>query len=172
MKMGWLKIAAVPCAAFLVWTTLSGAATASTADGLDAFEHGRFADALKDLKPAAAHGDADAEYTLGKMYAAGTGVKKDPDKATEYFRKAAVQGHAKAQQSYGSALMLGDGVKQNMVDALKWFIISSRMGNAEAARYVSDVSKFMTQEMRVDARAKATEWIEAFEKKHDEQDSQ
>ena len=45
---------------------------------------------------AAKQNNADAQYALGKMYAAGDGVKKSRDRAFEYFKMAAEQKHAEA----------------------------------------------------------------------------
>jgi formylglycine-generating enzyme required for sulfatase activity len=47
-------------------------------------------------------GDAEAEYSLGKLYDAGTGVKQDKAAAQAWYRKAAEQGHPAALQTINS----------------------------------------------------------------------
>ncbi|CAN0509816.1 unnamed protein product, partial [Laminaria digitata] len=105
---------------------------ASAQKGIQAFQRGKYEEALKYLQPAADAGEASAMYALGQMYASGRGVAKDEKAATDLFLKAANLGDANAQQSLGSALMLGEGIEQDMVEALKWFILSARAGNKDA----------------------------------------
>ena len=50
---------------------------------------------------AAEQGQAEAQYTLGFMYAKGEGVPQDYAEAMKWFRKAAEQGHAEAQHNLG-----------------------------------------------------------------------
>ncbi|OJW67187.1 MAG: hypothetical protein BGO68_01325 [Candidatus Amoebophilus sp. 36-38] len=44
-------------------------------------------------------GDRDIQYTIGQMYEQGRGVKKDEDRAVEWYQKSANQGRADAQNS-------------------------------------------------------------------------
>ena len=134
---------------------------ASAQKGIDAFQRGKYDEAVKYLQPAAEAGDAGAMYVLGQMYASGRGIAKDEKAATELFLKAANLGDANAQQSLGSALMLGEGIEQDMVEALKWFIISGRAGNQEAVTYAQKVGRFMSRDMQREARHKALEWQKA-----------
>ena len=60
-------------------------------------QHGDYAAALKELRPAAEQGHADAQYSLGLMYAEGQGVPTDDTEVAKWFRKAAEQGMALAQ---------------------------------------------------------------------------
>lgn len=134
---------------------------ASAQKGIEAFQRGKYDEAVKYLQPAAEAGDAGAMYVLGQMYASGRGIAKDEKAATELFLKAANLGDANAQQSLGSALMLGEGIEQDMVEALKWFIISGRAGNQEAVTYAQKVGRFMSRDMQREARQKALEWQKA-----------
>jgi uncharacterized protein len=140
------------------------AAHATALKGTQAFQRGKYEDALKYLKPAADAGDAGAMYVLGQMYASGRGIKKDEKMATDYFLRSAELGNAAAQQSLGSALMLGEGIKQDMVEALKWFIISARAGNKGAQAYTKKVGGFLSRDMQREARMKALDWKTAREK--------
>ena len=60
----------------LLLTLLVGnpAFSADFQKGFDAADKGDFATALKEWKPLAEQGDADAQYYLGLMYAQGKGV--------------------------------------------------------------------------------------------------
>lgn len=140
-------------------------AHASAQKGIQAFQRGKYEEALKYLQPAADAGDPGAMYVLGQMYASGRGIAKDEKAASALFLKAAELGDANAQQSLGSALMLGEGIEQDMVEALKWFIISARAGNKDAASYTQKVGRFLSRDMQREARLKALEWQQAHGKK-------
>lgn len=73
-------------------------AVATTAQGVAAFQRGKYEDALKFLVPEAEKGDADAMFPLGQMHATGRGVEKDLTKSAEHFRNA-----AEPRQSGGAA---------------------------------------------------------------------
>lgn len=105
--------------AFLLALFTTHAAYASAQKGIQAFQHGKYKEALKYPQPAAEAVDAGAMYALGQMYASDRGIAKDEKAATDLFLKAANLGNADAQQSLGSALMLGEGIEQDMVEALK-----------------------------------------------------
>ena len=102
---------------------LLGAAEASGADfqkGLEAFEAGDYAVALRELRPLAKQGDAQAQYTLGAMYEKGQGVAQDDTQALKWYRKAAEQGHAQAQFLLGLMHEKGQGVVQVVAQGMKW----------------------------------------------------
>ena len=163
--MGRLRFIFALCALFACVQFIAVPAQASAQKGISAFQRGQYAEALKHLEPAAEKGDAAAMNALGQMYTSGSGVAKDLNKAAAFFLKAAELGNADAQQNLGSALMLGEGIEQDMVEALKWFIISARSGNSSAAAYGNNVGKFLSREMRSDARRKALDWKQKFDAK-------
>lgn len=138
---------------------------ASAQKGIQAFQRGKYEEALKYLQPAAEAGDASAMYVLGQMYASGRGIAKDEKAASDLFLKAANLGDPNAQQSLGSALMLGEGIEQDMVEALKWFIISARAGNKGAISYTQKVGRFLSRDMQREARQKALAWQKAHTEK-------
>ena len=72
--------------------------------GVDAWTAGDFAAAIQQWQPAAARGDADAQFNLGQAYRLGRGVPQDMVKAEELFGKAAAQGHPQASDNYGLLL--------------------------------------------------------------------
>ena len=67
------------------------------------------------------HGDANAEYELGRAYLWGLGVPQDYAQANSWFQNAADQGQAKAMYSIGNLYYYGDGVAQSYADALVWY---------------------------------------------------
>ena len=148
-----------------VTTASAPAVFASAQKGLNAFQRGKYEEALKHLEPAAEKGDAEALYVLDRMYGAGQGVPKDQKKAAELFKKAAEGGSPGAQQSLGSALMLGEGIETDMIEALKWFIVSARAGNKDANSYAGRIARFMTRQQRLEARKKTLAWQKAHDEK-------
>ena len=138
---------------------------ASGLKGIEAFQRGKYEEALKYLHPAAEAGDPSAMYVLGRMYASGRGIAKDENAATALFLKAANLGQPEAQHSLGSALMLGEGIDQDMVEALKWFIISGRAGNKASITYTKSIAKFLSLDMLREAKSKAQKWEKAQSEK-------
>lgn len=59
---------------------------------------------------AAAQGDAEAQYRLGLLYAAGDGVPKDVVQAIRWLRKAVDQGYVEAQRKLSEMYRAGDDV--------------------------------------------------------------
>lgn len=76
---------------------------------------------LKELKAKATHGDADAQYLLGRFHEFGIGVAQDPVRAASCYRKAAEQNLVKAQYSLGRLYAEGQGVPQDPAQAVQWY---------------------------------------------------
>ena len=64
---------------------------------------------------------AEAQYTVGYMYAHGEGLSKDDSKAALWLRKAADQGLPEAQQMMGIFFEQGRGVLLDFEQAANWF---------------------------------------------------
>ena len=119
---------------------LLGAAEASGADlqkGVEAYEAGDYAAALREFRPLAedgflSQGDAEAQFFLGQMYRQGRGVTQDYAQAVEWYRKAAEQGYAKAQYNLGFMYSKGRGVAQDDAQALAWTRKAAAQGLAMA----------------------------------------
>jgi TPR repeat protein len=69
--------------------------------GADAYKRGDYATALREWRPLAEQGDADAQARLGFLYYQRLGVPQDVAEAAKWFRKAAEQGLACAQYNLG-----------------------------------------------------------------------
>lgn len=107
-------------------------ALATLADGLDALKRRDYAAALKELRPLAEKGDAEAQYRMGLMYEYGAGVPADKAQMVAWLRKAATQGHPAAQCELGILYSLGEGLPHDDAQAVQWFRKSAEQGNATA----------------------------------------
>jgi uncharacterized protein len=110
----------------------SGAAHAGLNEGLEAVRKGDFATAVKELRPLADRGNAEAQYRVGLMYEFGRGYPADKAQGIVWFRKSADQGNAAAQQELGIIYATGDGVPKDDAQAVAWFQKAAKAGNAAA----------------------------------------
>ncbi len=88
--------------------------------GVEGYDRGDYATALKELKPLADQGLAEAQFQLGMMYQYGRGLPKDLGKAANWVRLAAEQGHTEAQTHLGLMYENGIGVPKNYEEAERW----------------------------------------------------
>ena len=100
--------------------------------GLTAFQSGDFATALKEWKPLAEQGHAEAQFNLGLMYDNGQGVPQDYKEAARLYRLASEQGLAEAQSNLGLMYKKGQGVPQDYKEAVRLFRLAAEQGDAEA----------------------------------------
>ena len=96
--------------------------------GVDAWQRGDFAVAVKEWRPAADQGDSDAQFNLGQAYRLGRGVPADLRIAQSWFQKAAAKGHEQAQANLG--LILYEGGKRR--EALPWIRKAADRGDPRA----------------------------------------
>ncbi len=87
---------------------------------------------LRYLKIGADAGYPNSEYTLGKLYAEGVGVEKDPRRAAELFLSASIKGFAKAQYNLGKIYRDGTGMKADSGLSLFWFAEAAERGHPRA----------------------------------------
>src|ERR1039457_4107361 len=88
--------------------------------------------ALESAQRAAAKGNAQALYDLGKRFARGDGVPQDYGKAAEFLRQAAERGYPFAENDLGAIYAKGYGVKQDYAEAAKWYRKAAEQGDALA----------------------------------------
>ena len=104
--------------------------------GLDeadaAYKAGDYATALREWRPLADRGDAQAQTSLGFMYAEGRGVAQNDRLAVAWYRKAAEQGFADAQTQLGVMYKNGQGVPQDDTQAVAWYRKAAEQGQARA----------------------------------------
>ena len=98
-------------------------------EGWAAYVRGDNASAIREWKPLAEAGHADAQGLLGTMYEEGRGVQPNDVEAAKWYRKAAEQGSADAQTDLGRFYMRGRGVPQDMNQALFWMRKGAAQGN-------------------------------------------
>lgn len=84
------------------------------------------------IKRAADGGDNYAAMVLGKAYAQGKGVKKDPVKAVLWWRKAADGDNTEAKYHLAMAYMEGKGVAKDLQKAGSWLKQAADEGSADA----------------------------------------
>jgi TPR repeat protein len=93
------------------------------------------------LEKAAAGGDPQALYTLGRALSESAGqAVADPVRAADLYRRAAEKGHALAGLRYGLALSEGNGIKRDPVAAQRWLIQAQENGMPEAALAMGDMA--------------------------------
>ena len=101
-------------------------------EGDVAYKRGDYVEALREFKQLATQGDAEAQYRLGFMYAAGQGMQQDPKEAVKWYRLAVAQGDDRAQFSLGNMYDQGHGVPQDSKQALKLYRLAALQGNVKA----------------------------------------
>lgn len=111
---------------------VSNTALAGYDEGLAAARQGDYAAALREWRPLASGGDANAQTMLGAMYESGKGVSQDHRAAVRWYRLAADQGNAIAQINLGMLYDSGRGVPQDYKEAAKWFRLAAEQGFARA----------------------------------------
>ncbi len=86
-KLAGLALIAAMCAGFTLG--LTAPAWAGMDEGVAAHKRGDYATALREFRPLAEQGVAEAQYNLGQMYRRGHGVPRDYAKAHLWFNLAA-----------------------------------------------------------------------------------
>jgi TPR repeat protein len=100
--------------------------------GLDAYNRGDFAAAMKEWQALAEQGEANSQYNMGLLYARGQGVSQDYKQALARYEKAAAQGVPAAEYNLGVMYANGQGVAANPEEAKKWFLKAEEKGVGEA----------------------------------------
>ena len=108
----------LPIAIVLLFGT---SAFADFATGVTAYKSGDFETALKEWRPLANQGYADAQWALASMYQYGDGVRQNYATAFKWYKLSAEQGNAIAQNSLGELYRQGQGVSQDRIRELMWF---------------------------------------------------
>ena len=114
---------------FLSLSWLPATSFAGFAEGVAAYNKGDFATALREWKPFADQGYANAQNNLGFMYKNGQGVVQDFKEAVRWYRLAADQGDANGQANLGRMYDKGEGVAQDFKEALRLYRLAAGQGN-------------------------------------------
>ena len=102
------------------------------AKGLQAFEAGDFAAAVKEWKPLAESGDSSAQNSMGNLYYNGQGVPQNNAEAFRWYRLSAQQGNVDGQGNLGWMFEYGLGVAQDFSRAAKWYKRAADQGDGWA----------------------------------------
>jgi len=128
------------------------------------FKKGNGKEAVAFFRKAAEQGDAEAQNSLGVMYAKGEEVVQSDTEAAKWYKKAAEQGLATAQFNLGVMYQKGEGVFQSDTEAIKWHKKAAEQGNAEAQKNFDVLSDLLEKEAKAKVKVKAKEYndIEKF----------
>ncbi len=126
--------AVLPSVVVTLLLLLGSPAWADYEGGMDAYQKGDYATALKEFRPLGDRGHAKAQYNLGLMYARALGVPLDYGLAAQWLERAAKQGLAPAQSNLAVLYVAGRGVPQDYNAAAGWFERAADQGLA-AAQY-------------------------------------
>jgi len=127
--------------------------------GEEANKQGDYATALKEWRPLAEQGDAEAQFIMGGMYNLGQGVPQDDKEAVRWYRLAAAQGYAYAQSLMGQMYDLGLGVPQDDVQAHMWLSLAAAQGIENARKARDILAARMTPAQIAEAQRLAREWM-------------
>ena len=148
--------------------------------GLRWYQQGQFEIAGKMWKPLAQDGDCDAQYALGLLYFNGLSVRKNREKAIEWWERAADQTQPQALNSLGVVYAhqrvpyttldcrKGCGKDRNLVKAYKWFGLAEEYGPPREVEFAQDSINRISIQMTEDEIMKAKSQIEGWAPKPSE----
>lgn len=120
-----ISLSAALCAAAMIMPVSQSfaqsqpaAASADVKRGVEAWEGGDYATAVKLWRPLAIKGDADAQFNLAQAYRFGRSVPLDMKAAEDWYRRAAAQGHLQAEDNLG-LIMFQNGDRQNAMPMIR-----------------------------------------------------
>lgn len=85
------------------------------------------------------YADADAQYSLARLYLDGQGVAKDPRQAARWFNLAAEKGHAPSQALLGHLLVTGQGVPRQSARGLMWLTLARDAASSAKDKWIVDL---------------------------------
>ncbi|MDC1290642.1 YHYH domain-containing protein [Candidatus Thioglobus sp.] len=100
--------------------------------GEEAYNSGDYETAIKHFDLLAAHGSANAQLYIGKMYERGVSFKKNDYWAHHWINKAAELGLPEAQYTLGYFYRNEVGVVKDLKQTVKWFKKAGKKGHAKA----------------------------------------
>lgn len=154
------KLAALATMAALVSCLSASAFSGTLQEGIAARDRADYASALDVFRQLAAAGNADGQFQLSLLYAAGKGVPGDSKQALYWLKEAAVHGHGPAQSNLGVAFNRGRGVPQNAIKAYAWLQIAAASGDRLAITNRDLVARKLTAVQLAQARALAQDCLQ------------
>ena len=131
---------ALASAACASWAgLLASAASAGPFEvGAAAEAKGDVAAAVSAYRTAADTGQAPAQFALGRLYAAGKGVPRDPALAGAWFHKAALQDNPGAEFELAAMIESGSLARPDSTLAAQWLLKAAHHGYAPAEADLAD----------------------------------
>tara|TARA_B100000780_G_C20855171_1_gene339903 strand:- start:47 stop:571 length:525 start_codon:yes stop_codon:yes gene_type:complete len=120
--------------------------------GLAAYKANDHATALKELRPLAEQGDADAQEMIGWIYENGIGVLQDYLEAFKWYRLAAEQGNTVTQVRLGHMYRDGrvlDNAAKAAIRAHMWYNIAAV--NHTDSKFTADRRDYVAAKMTLDS---------------------
>ena len=155
LSAAWLVVAWVPVVGF------SGGVAAQAsdfADGLAAYDGGRYAEAVAAWTRAAETGNTQAMNALASLLARGEGVAPDPAAAARWYRRTAARGDPIGQMNLGDMLSRGFGVGRDPEAAYLWLGLAAKQKKAWAADRQREVGRGLTPNQRQQLDDRITAW--------------
>jgi TPR repeat protein len=131
-------------------------------NGLTAYNAGDYGAAFASWWPLARNGDAKAQASLGFLYYAGKGVRRDDQQSLRWFKSAAEAGQPTAQFFLGLHYYYGRGVRRDLALAYSWCDIALSNGYSESL-YCRDA---IALEMTPAEMSRSNELTAAFYRSH------
>jgi TPR repeat protein len=112
----------------LVFTSSS----ASTTDGIAAYNTGNYAVAFREFSAAANSGSAEGKHLLASLYYQGHGVERDLKRAVALFTEAAAANYPPSLANLALMYSNGDGVPKDMNVAVQYGIKAAQTGDVQS----------------------------------------
>jgi uncharacterized protein len=106
-------------------------------------------------------GDADAQYSLARLYLDGIGTTRDPRQAVRWLGLAANKGQYRAQALLGSILFKGENVGRQGARGLMWLTLARDNATPEDA-WIAEMHDAAFKQASDDERAMALVYLERF----------
>jgi uncharacterized protein len=110
--------------------------------GVQVFQSGDKASALKLFISAAQAGNSKAAVQTGWCYEFAAGVSQNYSEAAKWYRKAADQGNSRGQQNLGALYERGQGVPENWIKAASWYQKSALQNNPDGQAALARAYQF------------------------------
>ncbi len=123
-----------------------------------AFDEGRYVEALKLAKEAAAKNEPQAYTLIGQIYEQGLGAIKDEVKAAEAYAQGAALGDFNAQFQIGMMLLQGRGINKNPDKAVSFLELAAQKNHVLANYNLALI--YVEGETRPQDFAKAAQYFE------------
>ncbi|NJN69661.1 MAG: sel1 repeat family protein [Nitrospira sp.] len=102
---------------------------------------------LHAVQAQANQGEAEAQNSLGELYAKGMGMPQDYAQARAWYQKAAAQGHPLAQNNLAELYFAGLGVPQDYVRAYMWVTLAATHMQGEEKKQAEENREDVAQRM-------------------------